>query len=552
MSARFFLDWVSGSSAVVDVQAQVRDQETRFMLRYTSPFRPTMRSPQRELGAGRAEFDQVDTGLDGFARRSMVGARRGPAAAGGAQAADAGELAELGIGLFELLLPPLVRTDLRREGLFVELGTDEDLLHLPWEVMHDGDDFICMKHFVGRYVNLRRTPELQARAMPEPGADVGELRVLVVAVPQPLPQGDLRFEALPSVEAERDAIVATLGEIGVEPAVLSGDEATTMRVLSAMRGGYQVVHFSGHAAFDPADPSRSSIVCHDGKLSVARLTAALSEQQTVLYVVNGCETARAGAAGPAVAGGGAAAPPPDDGEQLSWRDQYNMYGLARAFLENGAYVLGSRWKIPDQSARVFAETFYRSFLGQGRPIGRAICEARVAIRDDAQQAGRPWDFSWASYVFYGDPRLCLRPLAPAVAEAGAEQPAADAGADRGVVVAAPADFAGPDQPAAAAGEGAAAGAEPGADQPAVDEGAEDFARLAGVIENPPSDADETAALRALGELLPSLSAAQKRSLGGLLEERASSPDLLGTDRLLLISQLRARLGDTGPGNPDFD
>jgi len=549
---RFFLDWVSGSSAVIDLQAQGRDQVSSFLLRYTSPFRPTMRAPQQELAAGPPEFEQLTRDLDSFATRS-AGVVRRSAGGAAAPAADTAELAELGQQLFDMVLPKLVRSDLRQQGLFVELGTDEELLHLPWEVMHDGTGFICLKHYVGRYVNLRRTPELQARAMPEPGSSIDDLAVLVVAVPDPKPQDGQAFEQLPSVEREMEAILATLGGLGVQPRVLAGRDATRMRVLRALRDNYHIIHFSGHAAFDPNDPNRSSIVLDDAKLSVASLTSALAEQTAVLCVVNACETTRSGGgtrpAGPSGAGGAAAG---DDDEQLTWRDQYNLYGLARAFLENGAYVLGSRWKIPDDAAQLFAETFYGSFLGQGHPIGRAITEARAAVHAKAA----PTDFSWASYVYYGDPRLTLR--AHPKADATEEPPGGGGGLPMGLdeepTDAQPTDAQPPDGGGLPMGadEDSTPSGNPSIDdllgelpvaEPEMNADASNFGPVVQIIETPPSDAEEARALRAAGRMLSSLAPDQKQRLAEVLDERAAAPELLGTDRILLIGQLRARIGE---------
>ena len=556
MGTGFVLDWVSGSSAVLDLQAAADPQGgTRYLLRYTSPFRPTMRSPQQALPS-KPEFEQLNGAFDRFAARWIAGLSRGPAGAAPAGGTGRADLDELGQQLFELVLPRHVRADLRRPGLFLELGADQDLLHLPWELMHDGEDFVSLKHFPGRYVNLHQTPDLRGGGMPQPGTELGELRVLVVAVPRPKPQGNQVFSALPSVERERDAIIATLGQLGVQVSVLADAAATYTSVLRALRDKYHIIHFSGHAAFDPEDTGRSFLVLDDDKLSVSRLTAAMAEQSAVLCVVNACETTRS--AGPAPAGGALAE------ETLSWRDQYNIFGLARAFLDNGAYVLGSRWKLPDDSAQRFAETFYRSFLGEGKPIGQAITAARQAVRSAAAAD----DFSWASYVYYGDPRVCLLRSASeqsaaeqlATAEPASEEPTLDAGGGRGqppgavgqadgdlldgelADIPGPFDFARADLLAgrdrthsSAALEGAIAAIR--------------FPSVKSVLQAPSSEPEEVQALRDASQILPNLSPEQRRELASLLAARATSPELLGTNRLLLTTEILGRLGDSGVGNP---
>jgi CHAT domain-containing protein len=90
--------------------------------------------------------------------------------------------------------------------------------------------------------------------------------------------------------------------------------------------------------------------------------------------------------------------------RTDWRARYDIFGLARAFLETGAFLLGNRWKVGDAAAAAFAKAIYTELL-DGRPLGRAVRDARKACRRES-----PKDFSWASYTFYGDPRLCFRQL----------------------------------------------------------------------------------------------------------------------------------------------
>jgi CHAT domain-containing protein len=565
MPAHFVLDWFGGSSAVVDLQTEESNGSSRYLLRYTSPFRPTMRAPRQELPAGQQDLDQIDTELDDFASRLGGALRSGEGPPPAPTLQEASELSELGQQIFEFVLPPVVRSDLRKRDLFVELGTDEGLLHFPWELMHDGDEFVCLKHFVGRYVNLRRTPEVNGRPLPEPGSDLGEMRVLLVGVSSPRPHGDRRFDSLPAVDREMEAIMATLGGLGVRYDYLGGPNATKRNVLRALRTPYHIIHFSGHAAFDPQDPHRSALVLDDVDLSVGALTATLAEQHSVLFVVNACETARSGGGEPA-----------ESSDPLSWRDQYNIFGLARAFLENGAYLLGSRWKLPDESARRFTESFYGSLLGDGVPIGRAITQARAAVKDKAASD----DFSWASYVYYGDPRVCFHavPDDPPPAEAPALAAAPTAPAAPGAVTEAARDYesvreAEPPSPertrklsklvgdVAMLAGGALASyvlAEPaeqsegdrivllGALEAAPDPRHFDFVMK--VLEQPRSPFEEYHALKAMAPMLPDLTDAQEHALAALIQQRIEEdPDFFGTDRFLVASQILGRIQENGAG-----
>ena len=62
--------------------------------------------------------------------------------------------------------------------------------------------------------------------------------------------------------------------------------------------------------------------------------------------------------------------------------------------------------VGDAAAAAFADTFYRKLLLEGQPLGQVIRDARK----DCKTQMPDYDFSWASYIFYGDPRLCFRRL----------------------------------------------------------------------------------------------------------------------------------------------
>jgi CHAT domain-containing protein len=212
---------------------------------------------------------------------------------------------------------------------------------------------------------------------------------LLISVPQPQPRGGgAIYDPLVEAEAETREIVKTLTALGgaVNLDLLKGPDATRDAVMEKIRTGhYHIVHFNGHAVFKSDRPERSALVLFDEDLTTAAIFAYFRRHPPVLFVMNGCETAATGAS------------------TSDWKDRYDILGLARVFLETGAYLVGNRWKVGDKGAAAFAQAFY-SGLVQGLPLGRAVRDARIACR-----AATPADdFSWASYLYYGDPRLCFR------------------------------------------------------------------------------------------------------------------------------------------------
>src|SRR5690606_33178647 len=91
-----------------------------------------------ELDPIGGRLDHLVASLDPRAR----GAGAGPAEARPSVEAVVSQMKTIGDQLVVFLLPPHVQADLRPGGLFLEIGMDEALLPYPWELMHDGEDFL--------------------------------------------------------------------------------------------------------------------------------------------------------------------------------------------------------------------------------------------------------------------------------------------------------------------------------------------------------------------------------------------------------------------------
>jgi CHAT domain-containing protein len=383
-ASKFALDWNAGATAVIDLEAIEVD---RYRLGFTSPYRSTMRLASSELSASRHDFDDVPKEINelaaagGFLARGGGGTKERPN--------DTLErLANAGRMLLQLALPPYAVNELHGSSLFIELGTDETLHDLPWELLHDGEEFLALKHHLGRFLIQRQT-QSGTFAAHELQDHIGALRALVICVARPEDRDGVSMPLLEAAEQERNDVVEALDDAGVQVDLLVGPEARKREVLRALREPHHIIHFTGHAIASREDPRQSSLVLHDANLTVSTLTATLAYQRALLCFINGCETA------PAM--------PPPDAAGSAWDAQFALFGLARAFLECGAYVLGTRWRLPDLSGLGFARHFYRMLLNERAPFGRAISEARRTLL-----AEDPEDISWASYIYWGDPRVYFR------------------------------------------------------------------------------------------------------------------------------------------------
>jgi CHAT domain-containing protein len=261
---------------------------------------------------------------------------------------------------------------------------DEQLVQYPWELLHDGDDYLCLKHSMGRYVNSSARPAAVSQVGPAATAPVDKVRILFISVPAPQPRdANTKYEPLPGVEEETQKVFDAVKELEhVELTLLKN--ATFNDVYNALRQtSYHIVHYSGHAHFDSKTPYLSGLVLNDRDMTTGPLSRYFGKSPPVLCFINGCES----------------------GTASGWAENYDIFGLAQSLLSTGAYLLGSRWKLADIEAATFASSFYSLFLKDLKPLGTAVLEAR---RTTKGIAGDAENFAWASYILYGDPRICFR------------------------------------------------------------------------------------------------------------------------------------------------
>lgn len=389
------VDWYAGAGAQVEVFSPRPSAPTSdYSLKYTPPFRSTIRPPVQELSLGAGELTPINRNLDTIVQTARGKTTPAPAAAAGSEES----VKVVGGQLFSLIVPPYVELDLREPNLFLEIGVDEALLQYPWELLHDGDNFLCLKHYIGRFVNSsspQAAPNTRNPLVALKGA-AEKVSVLLISVPAPQNRDSSRDPRLPPEYEPLDGARQETIDMGnllagiswVEVTPLKGPEATYDNVFQALKErSYHVIHYNGHAFFNDQNPKMSSLVLFDQDMTTGHISKLVGKNPPILCFVNACETTLAGK--------------PE--AKPNWNNQYNILGLAQAFLSTGAYLLGSRWRLSDPDARKFATSFYTSLLKNLNPLGRAVLDARCACKSAA-----PDSFAWASYVFYGDPRVYFR------------------------------------------------------------------------------------------------------------------------------------------------
>ncbi len=231
------------------------------------------------------------------------------------------------------------------------------LHHVPFAAVGEDGRFL-----VDRYA-IRVVPNLQL--LTRPATRRASTRPLVIGAPL---YGDPKY-TLPAAAEEAQAVAQLLpgSTLLMEP------QATVARVIE-LAASHDMIHFAGHALYDPEQPLQSglALVSAEGKLDM--LTAArLYDMQTPasLAFLSACETGL--------------------GEISGGQD---VIGLQRGFFFAGVQtVIGSLWPVADDATKMLAIEFYRVWM-RGESPSRALQSAQITTR---RQFPHPSDWS-AFYV----------------------------------------------------------------------------------------------------------------------------------------------------------
>ena len=234
------------------------------------------------------------------------------------------------------------------------VSMDESLVQIPWELLFDGEEFLCLKYAMGRLVRTKQKPHVAMRQSTQthPAA-----RMLMIADPT----GDLD-EAYEEGQQVMDEIDRHRKRIRIETVTTRLDIPSIKKNIR----DYDIVHFAGHAEYDAQDPSQSGWLFHDGKLTARELIQlGASQPLPRLIFSNACESART------------------EAWKVEGHLQDKIYGLANAFLLAGTkHYIGTFWKVADRSSLPFAKAFYQDLV-QGISIGEALRNARKTLFENA-------------------------------------------------------------------------------------------------------------------------------------------------------------------------
>ncbi|MDB6028747.1 MAG: uncharacterized protein JWM68_4970 [Verrucomicrobiales bacterium] len=245
----------------------------------------------------------------------------------------------------------------------------------PWEFAYD----TVRKSFLAtEEIHLLRNVMTAVPANTIPPT-IGPLQILVVSA-QPVGLGHL------SVEQEVEVI-----RRGFEPLIEAGlvtvevlARATPGRIHGRLSTGkFSVVHFIGHGTFDE-EMEEGALIFEDDRGGELRLgersvREIFCQRGVSMVFLNACQSGSGG------------------------RSDFNK-GIAQSLVAHGLPALvANQYSVLDSSATSFAQHFYWA-VAQGMSIGKAACEARIAVNYSLR--GELID--WAVPVVYArDPNMTM-------------------------------------------------------------------------------------------------------------------------------------------------
>ncbi len=252
------------------------------------------------------------------------------------------------------------------------LSLDDDLINIPWELVFDGEQFLCLKFNLGRLVRTKQQVHI-----PQYRSLLHKPKMLILANPA----GDLKSAYLEGVNI-RNQFDAKRSQISI---YFKSTDADSLYVKKNLRD-YDIVHFAGHCEYDSKEPRNTGWVLSDRIFSIKDiLIMGEGDSLPSLVFSNACQSAKPNA------------------DTISLDYQAKTYSLASAFLFSGVrHYIGTSRKIEDQVSFVFAKEFYSQLI-RHKAVGECIRLARLRL---IKEYGINSIF-WASYLLYGDPNFIL-------------------------------------------------------------------------------------------------------------------------------------------------
>ena len=280
------------------------------------------------------------------------------------------QLTDAGRKLFEKIFSQPVKDCIRKARIdYLIFSIDEELMRIPWELLHDSRDFLCLRFMLSRSVGAHEFKGVYYRPVAK------QLNAMVFA-----PTSAFIGMAYNEGIAVINELYTKRGKVKASLQIMD----VGLKFLDDNLKGHDIVHFVGQIEYTPFDSSRSGWVFSDGVFSADKIRSLGRSARLPAFVFSDAY---------------------QYGRPENWplksTFRREACDMAAAFLSSGTdHFIGTFWKIPDEARVLFVKEFYSMALA-GESAGEALRLARSKLID---VYGRP-SLVWATYALYGDPTM---------------------------------------------------------------------------------------------------------------------------------------------------
>ena len=276
-----------------------------------------------------------------------------------------------GKSLFGIIFDAETKNRLKdKEINYLVLSIDEQLMHIPWELLHDGEDFLCLRYAMGRITGPRQGNfEVSHRS------ERKVLNALVIT-----PSSELLGLTYNEGIEVSNKLFLRRGAIRTSLKVMDID----LKFVNENIQKSDIIHFLGYIKYDIYDQYKTGWIFKDGILAVEQIRSLGAKGYSSSFVFSNAT---------------------QYGKQEEWplksACKNDNFAMANAFLLAGTkHYIGTFWGIPKEARLLFVKEFY-SLAADGAPIGEALRLARLKL---VEAYGRLSLF-WSVYFLYGNPAI---------------------------------------------------------------------------------------------------------------------------------------------------
>lgn len=279
------------------------------------------------------------------------------------------DLKSLGETFFDQFFPVEVASTLKYTNeRYLHLNLDLGLKDIPWEMLHDGNQFLGDKFFIGKSVKGSSPSNMNE--------ELKKVKMLIIADPN---------EDLDWAQREGEELYNILKE-KISPNILdlhfiSGSGITKLKLLGQIKGK-NIIHYAGHLFFSE-EASENGWLLSQNKVLKAREIVNSGFAANLVFS-NSCQSSKS--------------------TVLQTPDSSLMNFYAGSFLSSGiSAFIGTNWEVADNERTIdFTKRFYLNLFS-----GKSIGESLFLAREFARRNYGSNDFTWANYVLHGYPSNIL-------------------------------------------------------------------------------------------------------------------------------------------------